>query len=161
MNVTMGKRTFDNQILNVAKFTTLTSLLLLIFCKFPFPILGSKMSSIPNFALKYKYPNNIFIGYLGNLLNTRYNSSPKNPRAGTSVSRWQSSRWFLSRGFCYPEDGGDMFLRNVGSHKIYTESHPRRRYSSLKTVFPTRFAERYKRSPQDGEIRDLDSYQKN
>jgi hypothetical protein len=24
------------------------------------------------------------------------------------------------RGFHYPEDGGDTFFRNVGSHKIYT-----------------------------------------
>jgi hypothetical protein len=24
------------------------------------------------------------------------------------------SRWFPARGFFYPEDGGDMFLRNVG-----------------------------------------------
>jgi hypothetical protein len=30
----------------------------------------------------------------------------------------------------YPEDGGDTFLRNVGSHKIYTARHPRRRHSS-------------------------------
>jgi hypothetical protein len=29
-----------------------------------------------------------------------------------------------------PEDGGDTFLRNVGSHKIYTAPHPRRRHSS-------------------------------
>jgi hypothetical protein len=39
-------------------------------------------------------------------------------------------RWFLPRGFFYPEDGGDTFLRNVGSHKIYTAPHPRRRHSS-------------------------------
>jgi hypothetical protein len=36
------------------------------------------------------------------------------------------SHWFLPRGFFYPEDGDDTFLRNVGSHKIYTASHPRR-----------------------------------
>jgi hypothetical protein len=30
----------------------------------------------------------------------------------------------------YPEDGGDMFFRNVGSHKIFTAPHPRRRHSS-------------------------------
>jgi hypothetical protein len=31
-----------------------------------------------------------------------------------------------------PEDVGHMFLRNVGSHKIYTMPHPRRRnYSYL------------------------------
>jgi hypothetical protein len=29
----------------------------------------------------------------------------------------------------YPEDGGDTFLQNVGSHKIYTASHPRRQHS--------------------------------
>jgi hypothetical protein len=23
------------------------------------------------------------------------------------------SSWFLARGFFYPEDGGDMFLRNI------------------------------------------------
>jgi hypothetical protein len=40
------------------------------------------------------------------------------------------SRWFLARRFFYPEDGGDTFLRNVGSHKIYTAPHPRRRHSS-------------------------------
>jgi hypothetical protein len=39
------------------------------------------------------------------------------------------SRWFLAREFFYLEDGGDTFLRNVGSHKIYTAPHPRRRHS--------------------------------
>jgi hypothetical protein len=39
------------------------------------------------------------------------------------------SRWFFARKFVYPEDGGDMFLRNVGSHKIYTVPHLRRRHS--------------------------------
>jgi hypothetical protein len=33
------------------------------------------------------------------------------------------SCWFLARGFFYPEDGGDTFLRNVCSHKIYTRRH--------------------------------------
>jgi hypothetical protein len=32
------------------------------------------------------------------------------------------SHWFLARGFFYTEDGGDTFLRNVGWHKLYTES---------------------------------------
>jgi hypothetical protein len=31
---------------------------------------------------------------------------------------------------CHPDDGGDMFLRNVGSYKSHTASHSRRRYSS-------------------------------
>jgi hypothetical protein len=40
------------------------------------------------------------------------------------------SHWFLARGFFYPKDGGDNFLPNVGSHKIYTAPNPRRRHSS-------------------------------
>jgi hypothetical protein len=40
------------------------------------------------------------------------------------------SRWFLPRGFFYPENGGDTFLRNVGSHNIYTAPHQGRRHSS-------------------------------
>jgi hypothetical protein len=35
----------------------------------------------------------------------------------------------LHAGF-YPEDGGDTFLRKVGSHKKYTAPHPRKRHSS-------------------------------
>jgi hypothetical protein len=38
------------------------------------------------------------------------------------------SRWFLAGGFFCPEDGGDAFFRNVGSHKIYMAPHPRRRH---------------------------------
>jgi hypothetical protein len=40
------------------------------------------------------------------------------------------SSWFLVPGFFYPEDGGDTFLRNVGSYKIYTAPHPKRQHSS-------------------------------
>jgi hypothetical protein len=40
------------------------------------------------------------------------------------------SHWFLARRFFCPENGGDTFLRNVGSHKIYTRAHLRRRHSS-------------------------------
>jgi hypothetical protein len=46
-----------------------------------------------------------------------------------AVSAATFSRWFLAGGF-YPEDGGDTFLRNFGSHKIYTAPHLRRRHSS-------------------------------
>jgi hypothetical protein len=53
---------------------------------------------------------------------------------GTFRLRMQTAatclRWFLERGFFYPEDGGDTFLRNIGSHKIYTAPHPTRRHSS-------------------------------
>jgi hypothetical protein len=40
------------------------------------------------------------------------------------------SRCFLSRELFYSEDGGDKFLRNVGSHKIYKAPYLRRRHSS-------------------------------
>jgi hypothetical protein len=47
---------------------------------------------------------------------------------------------FLSRGFLYPEDWGDMFPRNVGSHKTQTEPHPRILHSqcceNLKSYIP-------------------------
>jgi hypothetical protein len=50
------------------------------------------------------------------------------------------SRWFVARGFFYREGGVDTFLRKVGSHKIYTAPHPRRRHSSFlhKTYLPQR-----------------------
>jgi hypothetical protein len=47
---------------------------------------------------------------------------------GTTVSRCLQTGSSLA-DFFYPEDG-DTFLRNVGSHKIYTAPHPRRRHSS-------------------------------
>jgi hypothetical protein len=40
------------------------------------------------------------------------------------------SRWFFACGLFYPEAGGDMLLRNVGWHNIYTALHTRRRHSS-------------------------------
>jgi hypothetical protein len=59
--------------LDVAKFTTLTPLSLLISCKLSFPIVGLKMSSLPTLA--FKSHNKIVIWYLGNLSNIRSNSS--------------------------------------------------------------------------------------
>jgi hypothetical protein len=38
--------------LDVAKFTTLTSLSLLISCELSFPFVGLKISSLPTFVLK-------------------------------------------------------------------------------------------------------------
>jgi hypothetical protein len=46
--------------------------------------------------------------------------SRKISERGTSMNRWLQSE--------QSEDGGDIFLRNVGS--IYTASHPRRQHSS-------------------------------
>jgi hypothetical protein len=44
----------------------------------------------------------------------------------------QLSRWFLVQLIFYPEDGGDMFIRNVGWHSTdYTASYSRRWYSSV------------------------------
>jgi hypothetical protein len=37
--------------------------------------------------------------------------------------------------FVYPEDGGDMSLQNVRSHKIYWARHPRRRHSKCSSCF--------------------------
>jgi hypothetical protein len=51
--------------LDVAKFTTLHSITLLISCKLSFPSGGLKMSSLPTLALKS--PNKIFTWYLRNL----------------------------------------------------------------------------------------------
>jgi hypothetical protein len=48
------------------------------------------------------------------------------------------SLWFLVRGFFYPEDSGDTFLRNVCSHKVYTAPHSRRRRSSRTFLFDSR-----------------------
>jgi hypothetical protein len=41
------------------------------------------------------------------------------------------SHGFLVHRFFYPEDGGNTFLYNIGSHKIYMAPHPRRRHSWL------------------------------
>jgi hypothetical protein len=41
---------------------------------------------------------------------------------------------------CHPNDGGDMFLRNVGSSKGLTVSHPRRRNSSSERLFHMKIA---------------------
>jgi hypothetical protein len=54
---------------------------------------------------------------------------------GTCSLQPPTQRWFLARGFFYPEDGGDTFLRNVCSHKIYTAPHLRRRHSSCLHLF--------------------------
>jgi hypothetical protein len=32
----------------------------------------------------------------------------------TAVAAATCPHWFFAHGFFYPEDGGDMFLRNVG-----------------------------------------------
>jgi hypothetical protein len=53
--------------LDMVKFTTLTSLSLLISCKLSFSDVGLKVSSLPTLALK---SNKIFVWYLGNLSNT-------------------------------------------------------------------------------------------
>jgi hypothetical protein len=52
--------------------------------------------------------------------------------AWASGTRLQTtcSCWLLAVRYFYPEVGGDTFLRNVGSHKIYTASHSRKRHSS-------------------------------
>jgi hypothetical protein len=52
MDVAMWEHSaFDLTFLDVAKFTNLTPLSLLISCKLSFPIVGLKMSSLPTLAL--------------------------------------------------------------------------------------------------------------
>jgi hypothetical protein len=65
-------------------------------------------------------------------------SGQKNPRARNQLEQVAAdcSHWFIARGFFCPEDGGDTFLRNVGSHKIYTRHIPKDGILSPKrTVF--------------------------
>jgi hypothetical protein len=42
----------------------------------------------------------------------------------------QLLRLFFVRGFYFPEDAGDTFLRNVSSYKTHTTPHPRRGHCS-------------------------------
>jgi hypothetical protein len=48
------------------------------------------------------------------------------------------SSWFLASGFFYPQDGGDTFLRNFGSHKIYTAPHPRKLHTPQSLLWKAR-----------------------
>jgi hypothetical protein len=72
---------------------------------------------------------------------------------GTSVRRWLQAEFSTGSSVCshlltlvprsrilYPEDGGDTFLRNVGSHKIFTAPHPRRRHSSVEELLKASFS---------------------
>jgi hypothetical protein len=64
MNFAMREHcTFTTKFLNVAKFTVLIPLSLLISCKLSFPVIYMEIFSMPTFALKS--PNSIFM-YLGN-----------------------------------------------------------------------------------------------
>jgi hypothetical protein len=74
---------------------------------------------------------------------SRKMSDKKFRERGTNVSRWLQTIQFLVHGFFYPEDGVDTFLRNVGSHKIYTAPHPRIRHSSLMCVSYVSYEENF------------------
>ena len=75
----LATRFFD-----VAKFTILTPLSLLLWCKLSFPIVGLKLSSLPNFALKSLEQS--FIFYVGKSSKTCYNSSQKLSFASSLLS---------------------------------------------------------------------------
>ena len=64
----LRSRSFD-----VSEFTILTPLSLLTWCRLSFPIVGWKINSLPNFALKSR--NTMFIWYLGIWSKTCSNSS--------------------------------------------------------------------------------------
>jgi hypothetical protein len=61
----------------------------------------------------------------------RTDSSEKRVASIFRVSAcWSTANAFLNRGFSNPVHGGDMFLRNVCSHKTHPTPHPRKRQSS-------------------------------
>jgi len=62
-----------NRFFDVAKFTILTWLSLLSWCRLSFPVVGLKIFSFLTFALKPH--NRIFISRLGKLSKTYTNSS--------------------------------------------------------------------------------------
>jgi KaiC/GvpD/RAD55 family RecA-like ATPase len=59
---------------------------------------------------------------------------------------------FLALGFVYLEDGGDTFIRNVVSHKIYTAPHPRRRHSSRIKTSAIRWTKERKSKPRSKQV---------
>ena len=74
MNVAVWEhRAFNKYIFVVAKFTILTPLSLLSWCIHSFPVVGLKISSLPNFALRS--PKRLFVWYLGKWSKTCSNSS--------------------------------------------------------------------------------------
>jgi hypothetical protein len=73
MNVTTWEHcVLTVRFLDVANFTALSPLSLLISCKFSFPIVGLKISPLPTLTLKF--PNKMFIWYLENLWNSHSSS---------------------------------------------------------------------------------------
>jgi hypothetical protein len=54
-------------------------------------------------------------------------------------SPYLTERWFLARLIIYPDDGGDMFLRNVGSYTDYKALYSRRWQFSLLKTFMVEF----------------------
>jgi hypothetical protein len=72
------------------------------------------------------------LGFVGEPMGTKsWGSSVQGPVWETCVCLTTCSRWFLARLIFDPEDGGDTFLRNVGSYTDYTALCPRRWQISL------------------------------
>jgi hypothetical protein len=59
------------------------------------------------------------------------------------------SSWFLAHRLFYPEDGGDTFLLNIGSHKIYIAPHCRENLKSYKTSSVSEWHRWFKGGPKD------------
>jgi hypothetical protein len=80
-------------------------------------------TALPNTSLSRAYLNR---QTLMQTISSHVDTRTLRPPSHFSINEHQPqsaatySRWFLARGFFYPEDGGDKLLRNVGSHKIYT-----------------------------------------
>jgi hypothetical protein len=101
----------------------------IVFCCFT-------LSSCPQYSLKALLPINPMC-LLKYILNCEQNFPWRMPSSAMwchvgLVRNVLASRLltlFLAHGFFYPEDGGDMFLRNVGYQNTHMAAHPRRRRS--------------------------------
>jgi hypothetical protein len=64
-------------------------------------------------------------------VNRRFGGTYRLHLQGIKIQRARNRLAARAGFFPTLQDGGDMFLRNVGLHKIYTAPHPRRRHSSM------------------------------
>jgi hypothetical protein len=77
-------------------------------------------------------------------VNRRFGGTYRLHLQGRNIrKRATCSCWFLVREFFYSEDGGDTFLRNVDSYKIYMAPQPRRRHSSTLNLLLSYFQNLY------------------
>ena len=91
-------RALNNLFFSVTKFTILTPSSLLSWCRLSFPIIGLKISSLPNFTLQS--PNRILIWYLGKSSKTaliRHKNCLLNHQFSPHLVHAHSKQWYYSR----------------------------------------------------------------